>query len=191
MGVILKIFYESSSYILRCLWMSGIDVCVLIFMYADNTLMSRRDTQSGRTCWGMRCQKACSVSTGGQRCCSQIQLPIFFLPKESSVTQEFRLCFYSLSYYVSNDLRHSVLSFSLFAALKQTNRAAQREAKSAPFLTPLTCSLRARSAVSCACAVFNDMISLFCHLNCSSGILLKMNLCTTLQVFLLHCGAIK
>lgn len=115
----------------------------------------------------------------------------FFLPKESSVTQEFRLCFYSLSYYVSNDLRHSVLSFSLFAALKQTNRAAQREAKSAPFLTPLTCSLRARSAVSCACAVFNDMISLFCHLNCSSGILLKMNLCTTLQVFLLHCGAIK
>lgn len=134
----------------------------------------------------VREKKASSVSTGGQRCHSQIQPSTFFFSKEPSVTQEFRLCFYSLSYYVSGHLRHPVLSLSLFATLKQKQNLVQLrgEAKSALLLTPLTCSLWHWSAVSCACVVFKcsfHMISLFFYyLNGSSGILLKNEaLCNT------------
>ncbi len=118
-----------------------------------------------------------------------------FLSKESSVTQEFRLCFYSLSYYVSKGLRHLILSLCLFTAQRQTNEnpsTAQREAETALFLTPSTCSPWHWPAVRCAVLNVPSMWShFFCNFNCSSGNPLKIHLCKTLQVFLLHCGTIK
>lgn len=132
------------------------------------------------------CQLVCSGAV--------VRSSSLFWSKQSSVTQEFKLCFYSLSCNVSNHLSHSVLSLSPFATLIQKKTSvAQREAKSAPFLWPQTCSLQHWSAVSCARVVFNILsmwFHLFCNLNSSSGILLKINLCTTLQEFLMHFRAI-
>lgn len=164
-----------------CVWTSDIGVCLLVACM--QTILWWPGVSKWMDCWGMRCQRV-----EWRAAVLILRSSRLFWSKHSSVTQEFKLCFYSLSYYASNHLRHSVLSLSLFATLKQTKKtsAVQREAKSAPFLTPQTCSLRHWSAVSCACAVFNIpsmWFHLFCNLNCSSGIRLKMNLCTTLQVF--------
>lgn len=104
-----------------------------------------------------------------------------FLSKDSSVTQE--LCFYSLSYYVSNDLRHS---HSLFTTPKQTkNKLLYRKTK----LLLFWCHNSLMSAEHFL--MFLPSHFTFLKLKLFFRDPIKINLDTTLQILLLRCRTYK
>lgn len=133
--------------------------------------------------WGVR-KTARSVSAGGQRCYSQIQPPI----SVKGVVCHTRIQTVLLQLVIlcqQSPQAFSPLTFSLCHT--QTNKKPEcSSAKPAPSPTPSTCSLRPLVSFQLCWCSFNIPSIGFCDSNGSSGIPLKINLCATLQVFLLQ-----
>lgn len=144
---------------------------------------SRRDSQSGCwwICWVRKEPTVCWLEGSS----AILRSRHLFLSNKWSVT---RLCFYSLSNNVSNDLRHLGFSLSLLAICTQKKKKKEKQKKLCSSHGSHKCSFsvtinRCVALVSCEVLnVHSIWFHFFSYFNRSSGILLKINLCATLQV---------
>lgn len=109
-----------------------------------------------------------------------------FWSKEMSVTQESRMCFYNLLYYVSNDLKHLVLPLSLVATHTHIyNMQLKGKARAVPFTDVTHLQFVSCAALNVPSRWFHFI---FWNWNCSSGIPLK---CIFVQDYRYFSSSIK